>query len=467
MKNFKLPDTLVLIFTFVIMAAVLTWILPGGNYDRIEKGGRSLLVPESYQTVENVPQGLSDVLKAPIRGFVDAAEIIAFIFFVGGAFVLIQKTGALDALILRIVSAHKKSKFIRITLIPLTMVVFSTFGAVFGMSEEIIPFILIFVPLAISLGYDSIMGVSIPFVGAGAGFAGAYLNPFTVGIAQGIAELPPFSGWEYRLVVWLAATLAAIFFVLWYGRKIKKNPQASPVYKIDEYWRKRAIGSDDQNADATLSSRHLLILIIFLAAIVLLILGVSLAGWFIIEIAALFLGTAVLIGLVSSLTVNEIAEALLAGAKEMMRVAFIIALARAILVICLDGKILDTILREVSGWIGGTRPVIAAQMMFIVQSVINVFIPSGSGQAALVMPIMSPLSDLLHVTRQTAVLAFQMGDGFTNLIIPTSGVTMGVLGIARIPYEKWFSWMWPLQIIFFVLALLLLIPPVLINWGPF
>jgi len=467
MKNFKLPDTLVLIFSFVIMAALLTWILPGGNYDRVEKDGRSLLVPESYQTVENVPQDLSAILQAPVRGFMKGADVIAFIFFVGGAFVLIQKTGALDALIYQTAFAHKKYKIIQITIIPLMMIIFSLFGSVFGMSEEIIPFILLFVPLAISLGYDSIVGVAIPFVGAGAGFASAFINPFTVGIAQSVAELPPGSGFVYRIIVWGIVTLVAIVYVLRYCKKIKQNPRLSPVYNIDEYWRNRAELGVGNTIKIKMSNQHILILIIFTLAIALLIFGVWKFEWFVIQIAALFFGTGIMIGIVSSLKMSEIANAFVDGAKEMMKVAFIISLAYGILIICSDGRILDTMLHSVSGWISGTEKILAAQMMFVVQSVINVFIPSGSGQAALVMPIMAPLSDLLGVTRQTAVLAFQMGDGFTNLIIPTSGVTMGVLGIARIPYEKWFSWMWPLQIIFFVLALFLLIPPVLINWGPF
>jgi len=259
----------------------------------------------------------------------------------------------------------------------------------------------------------------------------------------------------------------AIVYVLRYCKKIKQNPRLSPVYNIDEYWRNRAELGVGNTIKIKMSNQHILILIIFTLAIALLIFGVWKFEWFVIQIAALFFGTGIMIGIVSSLKMSEIANAFVDGAKEMMKVAFIISLAYGILIICSDGRILDTMLHSVSGWISGTEKILAAQMMFVVQSVINVFIPSGSGQAALVMPIMAPLSDLLGVTRQTAVLAFQMGDGFTNLIIPTSGVTMGVLGIARIPYEKWFSWMWPLQIIFFVLALFLLIPPVLINWGPF
>ncbi len=463
MKKIKLPDTLVLIFSIMILTAVLTWLVPGGEYQRHDLNGRSVVVPESYQAVSHQPQGLSALLIAPIRGFIEAANIIAFVLIVGGAFFVVQKTGAVDAFIHYLAAVHERSRWLRILFIPITMTVFSLFGSVFGMSEEVLPFILVFVPLAISLGYDSITGVAIPFVGAGAGFAGAFMNPFTVGIAQGIAGLPPSSGFGYRAAVWAVVTLTAIVFVVFYAKKIKAAPKRSRMYEADAQW--RAEHAEAQHVAMT--GRHRWIIVVFSLSMILLILGVKYKGWYIQEISALFLGMAILTGFISHLSVSELSRSFVNGAKELVQVAFIIALARSILVIASDGLIIDSILHGLAGLVSGVHPVVAAQLMFVVQSAVNLFIPSGSGQAALVMPIMAPLSDLLHVTRQTAVLAFQMGDGFTNLIIPTSGVTMGVLGLARIPYEKWFGWMISLQVIFFILALVLLIPPVLLNWGPF
>jgi len=464
----KLPDTVVLLFTIVVLMAALTWVLDGGEYAYKMVNGRSLIVPGSYRAVDSVPQGIAAILKAPISGFIKAANIIAFILIVGGAFYVIQKTGAIDAFIKKIALMHKRSATMRAIFIPITMTIFSLLGSVYGMSEEVIPFILIFVPLAISLGYDSIVGVAIPFVGAGAGFAGAFLNPFTVGIAQGIAGLPPFSGMEYRLLVWLITTTTVILFVVLYGRKIVKNPQKSPVYEIDNYWRKRELQENniDAAAPAMLKS-HKAILLLFALSIIALIIGVIYFGWYIKEIAALFLGLGLLAGIISHLNANEIGAAFVEGAAQLVNVAFIIALAHSILIIATDGRIIDAILFHLSGLIRGIHPVISAQLMFLVQSMINVLVPSGSGQAALSMPIMAPLSDILGLTRQTAVLAFQFGDGFTNLIIPTSGVTMGVLGLARIPFQKWFVWMLPLMIILFVAGMIMLIPPVLTNWGPF
>jgi uncharacterized ion transporter superfamily protein YfcC len=467
MKKIKMPNTLILMFSVLVLMAALTWIIPGGKYQREIKDGREIVVSDSYQPTKAVGQGIGQILKAPVRGFINAAQIIGLILIVGGAFTIVQKTGAVDALIHTIARAYEHSRLMRILLIPVIMFTFSTFGSVFGMSEEVIPFILIFVPLAISLGYDSITGVAIPFVGAATGFSGAFMNPFTVGIAQGIAELPLFSGMGYRLVVWLIVTSVAVVFVMLYARYIRKHPQKSRTWQIDQYWRDYLAKNNDNNPDMQMTNRHHIVLAVFALAIVVLISGVIIFKWYINEIAAVFLGMGIIAGLVSHLSVNQLAEEFVAGARDFTGVAFIVTLSRAILVIATDGQIIDSILHAMSGLVQGAHPVITAQLMFVVQSVIHFFVPSGSGQAALVMPVMAPLSDILGVTRQTAVLAFQLGDGFNSMIIPTSGVTMGILGVAKIPYEKWFMWILPLQVILFVLSLLFLIPPVLMHWGPF
>jgi uncharacterized ion transporter superfamily protein YfcC len=466
-KKIKLPDTLVLIFSILIIVAVLTWFYPGGKYDRQVIDGREMVQPDSYKDFKSVPQGLGALLIAPIKGFIDAAQIIAFILIVGGAFMVIQNTGAFDALIIKIAQNRHDGSILDILIIPIAMLIFSLFGSIFGMSEEVIPFILIFVPLAVSLGYDSIVGAAVPFVGAGAGFAGAFLNPFTIGIAQGIAKLPPSSGIVYRIITWSIVTTVAITFVMIYANRIRKNPKLSRMYEIDKDWRDHVPKMTDKSNVNKMSRTHLSILIIFALGMIGLILGVKFLGWYINEISALFLGLALVIGIISHLNMSKIAKAFTDGARDLVKIAFIIALARSILIVASDGQIIDSILHRLSEMVSGTHPVFAAQLMFLVQSIINIFVPSGSGQAALTMPIMAPLSDLLGVTRQTAVLAFQFGDGFTNLIIPTSGVTMGVLGMAKIPYEKWFAWMLPLLIIFFIVSFILLIPPVLIHWGPF
>ncbi|MFO7446052.1 MAG: AbgT family transporter, partial [Ignavibacteriaceae bacterium] len=377
---------------------------------------------------------------------------------VGGAFGIFQKTKAVDAAILWIADSYNKSKIIRMLLIPILMSVFSFAGATFGMSEEVIPFILVFVPLALILGYDTVTGTAIPFIGSATGFASAFLNPFTVGIAQGISGLRLFSGIEYRVICWVIFTSIAIFFVMRYARKIKLTPEKSITYKSDIEKRKKIKGVEGDSPKG-LSGRNKFVLAIFLSGLAVLIYGVLEYGWYIEEICAVFLITGIAVGFAGKLKVNEITESFIQGAKDLAATAFIIALARGILIISQDGKIIDTILYYLSGSISGLHPVLSSQAMFIMQTMINFFVPSGSGQAVLTMPVMAPLSDLIGVSRQTAVLAFQFGDGFSNLIIPTSAVTMGILTLAEIPWEKWARWILPLEIIFLIAGLLLLIPP--------
>lgn len=462
-KKIKAPNTYVIIFSLIIITALLTYILPGGQYRMIERDGRKVVDPDSYTITESEHQGLGDVLMAPLNGFVDAALIIGFVLIVGGAFSVLQKTGAVDAGIKTLAAAHEKSALVRKATIPLFMFLFSLGGAVFGMSEEVIPFIMIFVPMALAIGYDSVTGVAIPFVGAGAGFAAAFINPFTLGVAQGIAELPPLSGFGYRIICWFLTTFVAILFVQRYASKIKKTPQKSISFELDTL-RRKEWHVNLKTSDAHLDRRHKYVLYLFSLAMIVLVYGVLAYQWYIKEIAALFLAMGIVIGLTGGLKALEMTDAFIKGAKDLIGTALVIALARGILIIARDGKIIGTILHGLSAIIKGAHPVFASQIMFAVQTVINFFVPSGSGQAALTIPIMAPLSDLLGVSRQTAVLAFQFGDGFSNLIIPTSAVTMGVLALAEIPWEKWARWILPLEIAFFVLGLLLLIPPFLMNW---
>lgn len=319
------------------------------------------------------------------------------------------------------------------------------------------PFVLIFIPLALSLGYDSLVGTAIPFLGAAAGFAGATLNPFTVGIAQGISEIPLYSGLEYRILIWVISTVSMIVFVTLYAAKVKKNPGRSLVADIDRE-RKHTLHLNG-GGPAQFTASHRLVLGAFVFSFLFLIYGILQYQWYITEIAGLFFGLGIACGALGRLTLNEITDSFKDGARDMMGVAFIIAFARALLVVANDGKVLDTLLYGLAGVISHLHPVLAAQTMFITHGIINFFIHSGSGQAALTMPVMAPLADIVGVTRQTAVLAFQFGDGWINPILPTSGVTMGVLGLAGISWDRWFRWMLPAQIYFFLLALALLVPP--------
>jgi uncharacterized ion transporter superfamily protein YfcC len=458
-------NTLVMIYVIVIAVAVLTWFLPGGEYKRAVVDGRTQITSGSFAYVKSNPQGPGDVLIAPMKGFVQAGQIIVFLFILGGAFKVIEKTGAIASGVQKTAFTFAQRPELQKYFIPITVTIFSLAGTIFGMCEETIPFVLIFIPLAISMGYDSLLGTAIPFLGAAAGFAGAIFNPFTVGIAQSISELPLYSGIGYRIVIWFISTGSIIFFLMRYAARIKKNPEKSIVYELD---RKRKTAIDAQAGNpGRMAGNIRIILVLFLVAIAVLIFGILKYSWYINEIAALFFAFGIVAGKFGKLSFSQIADDFKEGAKDMVGVALIISCARAILIIATDGRIMDLLLNGLSGAISGMHPVFAAQSMFLAHGVINFFVHSGSAQAALTMPIMSPLADIVGITRQTAVLAFQFGDGWINPILPTSGVTMGVLGLAGISWEKWFKWLFKLQVYFFIIALLLLVPPVLIFfYGP-
>lgn len=462
----RLPHTLVLIYAMVLLTVVATWIIPGGRYQRVDRDGRTVPVAGSFAPTARNPQGLGALFVSPVKGFIEAAAIIAVVFVVGGAFAVIQKTGAIMAFIHNLALRFGRSKALRALLIPVIMTIFSLGGAVFGMCEETMPFVLIFIPLALSLGYDSIVGVALPFVGAAAGFAGAFFNPFTVGIAQGIAGLPVYSGMGYRIIIWAAGTVLAILVVMRYAARVHRNPRLSPVYEDDLERRKTLHLDHPPSEKVELTAAHKRVLIVFLAGMAILVFGILRYRWYINEMAGLFLALGMISGIVGGLKAEDIARSFVDGAKDMINAALIIGCARAILVVATDGQILDTTLHAMSQAIARFHPVLSAQMMFISQCVINFFVHSGTAQAALTMPIMAPLGELVGITRQTSVFAFQLAE-YINPILPTSGVTMGVLGLARLRWEKWAKWLLPLVIIWVVFGLITLIPPVLLRWGPF
>ncbi|MCB2204009.1 AbgT family transporter [bacterium] len=458
----KVPNVFVIVFSLIILAAVATWVLPGGAFDRTSEdvGGvsREVLVEGSYHAVDAVPQTW-EVFTAPMDGFLRLAEIIAFIFLVGGAFSILNETGAIAAGTRQLVRKLEGREFL---IIPIVMTFFSLFGAVFGMCEEAMPFVLIFVPLALSLGYDSFVGVSLTFLAAGVGFAGAFINPFTLQIAQGLAGVPLVSGWEYRVIVWVLITGGSIAWVMVYAARIKKDPTRSLMYELDNERRKEIQQKQMEQGD--FSGRHVATLLILLGGVIGMIFGVTMYGWYITELSALFLAMGVLAGVVSRQSPNDLAKHFIMGVKDMTSAAMIVGFAGGIIVLLEDGHVMDTILYGMSRVTSNMPRMLSADAMYGMQMALNFFIPSGSTKAALTMPIMGPLADLSGLTRQTAVLAYQLGDGFTNMIIPTSGVTIGTLTMAKIPYDRWFKWHLPMQVFFFVLSLLLLVWPVLTHW---
>ena len=527
MKKRQIPHTFTIVFYIIIFCALLTWFVPGGKYvEQIAPNGDKAMV---YQQVESIPQTWQ-VLSAFFEGFVDKADIIIFILIIGGAFWIVNDSKAFDigtVGFLRKARRLENNRMLRRIgvdnfIITSIMLLFSVFGAVFGMSEETIAFTIILVPMAISMGYDSITGVCMVFVAAALGFAGAILNPFTIGIAQGLAGIPLFSGIEYRIFCWIIINIAGFTWILRYANRVKKNPQLSLVYEEDQYWRDlHENGSPEftyhtpriawisfgvtsvililfsiayptsslQIGNAVINGLpaipvltglfivssvfalrktvHLYILNLLFFTIFFLITGVMGYGWYIKEIATLFLAMGLAAGIANNKGPNELVQLFLAGCKDIMSAALVVGMAGGIIVILQKGMIIDTILHSLAEKMSGMGQIATVEMMYVIQNLINLVIPSGSAKAALTIPIMAPFSDLIGLSKQATVMAFQFGDGFTNMITPTSGVLMAVLGVSRIPYDKWVRWSWKFILFLILLGAILLLPTVLIPMNGF
>ena len=462
----KIPHTFTIVFALIVLAAVMTWFIPAGEFLRQTVDGREVVVNGSFHYVDRAPQTWQ-IFSALFNGFVDKADIIIFILMVGGAFWILNNSHAIDVGVMSFLRRIRRlSRFkliqklgVENILITLVMIMFSLFGAIFGMSEETIAFVVVFIPLAIQMGYDSIVGVCMCYVAAHVGFAGAMLNPFTIGIAQGIADLPLFSGLEYRVFCWVVLTVVGIAFVLWYAHRVKVKPERSPVHKLDDYWRQRV----ESTQQSSLTIRQGIILVILLLTIVALVVGVLEFGWYIAEISALFLAMGIFSGIVDKQGADDIAKLFLAGCKDILSAALVVGLASGIIFILKDGHIIDTILYGLTRSLSQLGEVASLGVMYVFQTLLNIVMPSGSAKAALTMPIMAQFADLMDISRQTTVLAFQFGDGFTNMLTPTSGVLIGVLGIARIPYGTWLKWVWKFILALIAIGFILMLPTIWIT----
>lgn len=460
-KKFKVPHVYVILLSIVLLCGILTYIVPAGEYLMEENAqGRSVLAPDSFHYTEGNPIGIFGLLRSVPQGMAETAEIIFFIFIVGGSFSVLEATKAVESGLGKVTQAMAGREK---ALVPIIMFIFGVGGGVFGMAEETLPFIPIMVTLAIALGFDSLTGIGIVLAGAGAGFAGAFMNPFTVGVAQGIAGLPLFSGMKFRLIVFSVMMITAIAYVYWYGNKVKKNPEKSIVYEFDKT-REDTLDLDNLREFTT---RDKGVLLTLAATMGLLVFGVVEYGWYIQEISALFLGMAMVVAIIGKLGFNGFAEELVKGMSNLAGGALVVGFARAILVVLTDGMILHTILNSAATLVSTLPSSLTALGMYVFQIFLNFIIPSGSGQAAVSIPILAPLSDLVGVTRQTAVLAYQFGDGISNILTPTSGYFMAGLALAKIPWNKWARWFFPLFLIEFVIGGVLVFIAHMIQFGPF
>jgi uncharacterized ion transporter superfamily protein YfcC len=445
----RVPHTFVLLFLLIVAAAAATWLIPAGEYARVERDGRTLVDPGSYHRLEPQPAGLKEIVLAYPRGLAATAAIVFYIFLIGGAFGVITATGAVDAAIgYAVRAARGRGPWV----VALLMLLFAIGGGTIGMAEETLPFLPALVILAKRLGYDETTGAAIALVGAGAGFSGAFLNPFTVGVGQGIAGLPLFSGMGYRVIVWAVVTAIAMVYVLRYAAKVRKDVAAA---------------AEENDADATPGLRQKLVLVALLAGLALVVVGALYWEWGILELAGLFVGLAVVAGLVGGLGADATAEKFLEGAAGIAGGALVVGLARGVLVVFDGARVTDTILHAMAGVVQGLPAQVSILGIYAVQVLLSYLVPSGSGQAALSLPILVPLADLVGVTRQTSVLAYQFGDGFSNIFTPTQGYFMAGLALAGIPWTRWAKFLWPLQLMWLVAGLALLLIAHAIHWGPF
>lgn len=459
-KGFAVPHVYVILLSLIFICSVLSYVVPAGQYETAMINGREMIDASTYHTVDSTPVTLMQMLSAVPRGMTESAQIIFFIFIVGGAFAIIQKSGAIEAGIGKVCQLlHGKT----LVIIPVILFLFSMGGAVFGMSEETIPFIPIFVSLCIAMGYDSITGTAIVFCGAAAGYAGAFMNPFTMQVAQGIAGLPLLSGMGFRVVMYVTYLIVTSVCIMAYAVRVKKNPKASPMYEEDRA-REDII---DLNHLKAFGPAEKAILCVFAASIALLVFGVINWGWYMDEIAALFIGMAIVVAAIAKMTPNEFAVTFGSGMAEIASGALVIGFARGLLVVLTDGNILHTILYAAASVLQSLPSLFSALGMYVFQCLLNFLVPSGSGQAAVSIPIMAPLGDLVGVSRQTACIAYQLGDAISNIFTPTSGFFMAGLAFAKIPWTKWAKWILPLISIQYALGAVFVIIAHMIGLGPF
>ena len=445
-----MPTAYTILFLLLILVAAATWIIPAGSYDYA--GG--VPVAGTYHPVEQNPQGPGDVLRAAFSGFYDAVDVCVFILMVGGFLGVVMKTGAVDAGVADIIRRlGGREKW----LIPILMVLFGLGGTTYGMWEETMAFYPLLIPVFLAAGYDAVVGISVILLGAGAGVIASTVNPFATGIAAGFAGVSLGDGILLRLLELVAFEAAAIWFVMAYAAKVKRDPARSVV----------GVGAGkiqvavDGQVDFT--PRRKLIMVLFTATFLLMVYAVipfdemglplPVLGWWFPELSALFLAAGVIIGLIGRMGEEELAETYVAGCADLLGVAFIIGISRGITVLMRDGAITDTILHWGEGALSGTGPVAFTLLVFLLYLPLTILIPSSSGLATLSIPVVAPLGKFAGVGGDLVVTAFQSASGLVNILTPTAAVVMGALALGHVSYDRWLKYVWKLMAVFFLLAL--------------
>lgn len=458
--SLKMPDTYVLLFGILLIAAIATYLVPAGQFERVEKDGLTMVVPGTYQSVESSGVGVMDILLSMQKGMVESGSIIFLVLFIGGLMEVIESTGSIKAAVMKAIDKTRGNEFILIAVIT---ILFALGGAVGAVANSVIAFVSIGLIISKALRLDPIIAVAITFGATFAGFNVGFINPYSVGIAHKIAELPLFSGLLFRVIVFVVIVSITIWYTWRYAKKVLKDPKNSIL--SNSFLKESDLDESELHSEFT--NKHKGILLFVGLAFAFMVYGTIQFKWTLDHMSAYFLGVAILVGVIGKIHYNQFIIHFMKGAEKLLYGALIVGAARAILVVLEQGQVLDTIVYALSNLFTGLSPIMATMAMFVANTIISIVVPSGSGQAVLIMPIMTPLADMLGVTRQVAVQTYLFGDGFTNSIIPTSGTLMASLAIAGIPYTKWFKWMFPLFLIWLVIAVITLIIAVSINWGPF
>lgn len=449
-KQFKVPHVYAIIFALMVIFAVLTWIVPSGSYQRQEVNGREVTVAGTYEQSEktyideetgdevDLRQGVFDVLQAPTRGIQEAIEVVAFILIVGGSFQVITKTGAITSGMGRVVRRFKNKD---ILIIPIAMVLFALGGTSFGMAEETLPFFAIFMPIMMAMGFDSMTAFMVVFVGARTGYIASTINPFNVLIAQGILGIQGNPQLWLRMIAWVVLTAVAITWVVLYARRVKRNPESSITFE-DDIAKKVEFAADESALDAEFTGRQKGVLAVFIAGMCLIIWGLVTQGWYMNEISAVFLAMGLLAGVIAGFSQDVIAQEFVAGIADFAFSAIVVGLARGILVIASDGMIIDTILNALATGLGGIPAVLFTTLLYAVENLLAILVPSSSGLAALTAPIFGPLTELMGLNPEAAVWALSMGSATMSLICPTSAILVAGLGVCKIKLGQWWKTVW-------------------------
>lgn len=460
-KSFKMPHSLVIIAFIVIVAAILTWIIPAGQYAKVaNSAGKKVIDAGSFKHIANTPVNIFKLGNYAITGYIETASLIFVILFSGAAFNVIVSSGALQSLI-AMVSKKLSSK--ETIFIPIVTLIFALICTTQGVNT-FIGFAPVMVMFAKVLGFDSIVGAGIILLGGAVGFSTGTLNVNTTIVAQNIAGLPPYSGIGFRAVCFVVFYIVTNIYLIRYAKKVRLNPESSYMYDLDGAIEANKNGESE--FDKPMDLRKWLVIVTLFALLGVIVYGGVKLNWDLPETAAVFIWMAIIAGICAGYGPSKIAKCMVEGAKKMVGAALIIGLARSVSGILTDGKIMDTCIHAMAQVLGLLPSYIQGSAMYIANLIMNIFITSGSGLANTIMPLFVPLADLVGVTRQSAVLAFNFGDGFGNYVLPTSSALMGILGAANIPYDRWMKFMWKLFLIWVAVGCILMVVAQIINYGP-